>query len=71
MPGILLPEFSDFTNGVLNGMNDSEKSHLIIVDSRGTLSAREWANELHPTGGGFKKIAKQAWEPILKAQNLA
>lgn len=56
---------------MLTRIAKTDKSHLIVVDSRGTLSAREWANELHPTGGGFKKIAKQAWEPILKAQNLA
>jgi hypothetical protein len=45
--------------------------HLIIVDSRGTLAAKDWANELHPTGKGFAKIANEKWKPTLAALNLA
>ncbi|WP_336490064.1 SGNH/GDSL hydrolase family protein [Methylobacterium nigriterrae] len=29
-----------------------------VVDTQGTLSADEWANELHPYPGGFAKIAQ-------------
>ncbi|WP_207768017.1 SGNH/GDSL hydrolase family protein, partial [Methylobacterium frigidaeris] len=29
-----------------------------LIDTQGTLSAAEWANELHPTPAGFAKIAK-------------
>jgi hypothetical protein len=28
-----------------------------LVDTRGTLATADWANELHPFPGGFKKIA--------------
>lgn len=44
---------------------------VVIVDSRGTLqSDDEWANEIHPTPEGFKKIAEQCWRPVLQAEGL-
>jgi hypothetical protein len=39
------------------------------VDQRGTLDRDEWANELHPTPGGFRKVAK-CWIPELEAAGL-
>lgn len=42
---------------------------LHLVDQRGTLDREEWANELHPTPNGFRKVAKR-WIPELKAANL-
>jgi len=48
-----------------------DPSHLLVVDSRGTLSDNDWANELHPKGKGFKKIAKECWKPILMDTGLA
>ena len=48
-----------------------DKKHLLIVDSLGTLGPDDWANELHPKGKGFKKIAKERWAPVLKSINLA
>ncbi|BDT67862.1 hypothetical protein os1_20400 [Comamonadaceae bacterium OS-1] len=48
-----------------------DPGHLHLVDSRGTLGAGDWANELHPTGGGFKKIAIQKWGPLLRDIGLA
>ena len=45
---------------------------VVFVDSRGTLTRSSlWANELHPTPAGFKRIAEAAWEPPLVARNLA
>ena len=45
---------------------------VVFVDSRGTLTlSAQWANELHPSPAGFKKIATKAWEPLLFADNLA
>ena len=38
---------------------------VVFVDSRGTLAPTDWANELHPTTGGFGKIARQKWKPAL------
>jgi hypothetical protein len=31
--------------------------NVVYVETQGTLGPDEWANELHPTPGGFKKIA--------------
>lgn len=43
-----------------------------FVNSRGTLTrSTQWANELHPTPAGFRKIAIDAWEPLLVADKLA
>lgn len=33
--------------------------HYHFVDTRNLLSASDWSNELHPTGDGFNKIAKE------------
>ena len=41
-----------------------------VVDTRGTLSAEDWANELHPKPSGFKKIAAK-WYPQLQKHGLA
>jgi hypothetical protein len=41
------------------------------VDSRVTLADHDWANELHPEGDGFKKVAMERWMPALKAEGLA
>ena len=39
---------------------------VLIVDSSGVLAAADWANELHPTIGGFNKVVRQAWQqPLL------
>lgn len=43
---------------------------LHFVDNRQTLSANQWANELHPTPRGFNKLAR-VWEPSLKNAGLA
>ncbi|HET7842502.1 MAG TPA: hypothetical protein VFL14_00005, partial [Xanthomonadales bacterium] len=39
---------------------------LRVVDARGTLGRRQWANEIHPTPGGFRKLAEVAWRPALE-----
>ncbi|MBN8477570.1 MAG: SGNH/GDSL hydrolase family protein [Burkholderiales bacterium] len=49
----------------------TDPTHLIVVDSRGTLAPKEWANELHPTANGFQKIANERWRPVMAACNLA
>ncbi len=44
-----------------------ERKHKLItvVPTHGTLNSKDWANELHPTNSGFKKIAKVFEEKIL------
>ncbi len=44
----------------------SQTPNMRVIDSLGTLtSARQWANEIHPTASGFAAIAKQCWIPAL------
>ena len=56
---------------VLDNITKMDPAHLHVVDSRGTLGPGDWANELHPKGSGFKKIAMQCWKPALKGIGLA
>jgi lysophospholipase L1-like esterase len=76
--GVKTPLHKDCMKYLIDSFNDRLKklarmdpNHLLIVDSRGTLGPAEWANELHPTGAGFKKIADTKWKPALQALNLA
>jgi len=43
---------------------------VVFVDSRGTLDAADWANELHPKAAGFSKIARQRWKPALAGAGI-
>lgn len=40
------------------------------IAGKGTLTAAEWANELHPKPKGFNKIAKRCWKPAFKSAGL-
>jgi hypothetical protein len=42
---------------MLLGLAANPANNFILVDTQGTLVASDWANELHPFPGGFKKIA--------------
>lgn len=46
-------------------------TRVVFVDSRGVLGPGDWANELHPKGTGFNKIARRRWKPALDAAGLA
>jgi hypothetical protein len=56
---------------MLDNIAVMDPAHLHVVHSAGTLSPADWANELHPNGKGFKKMANSAWKPLLKALDLA
>jgi hypothetical protein len=55
----------------LHALTDIDVSRIYLVDSRDTLKAGDWANELHPKPSGFKDIAKKAWLPVLQNAGLA
>lgn len=61
----------DAFHEVLRVIATGDPQHLLLVDSRGTLAAKDWANELHPKGSGFKIIATKCWKPVLKVAHLA
>lgn len=50
------------------GLARQSGSQVIQIDSHGLLSREDWANELHPTPGGFRRIAREAWQPVLTRQ---
>lgn len=43
---------------MLNDLSSKNKD-VVLVNTQGTLSAGDWANELHPKPEGFRKIAGQ------------
>ena len=45
----------------------SQTPRMRLIDARGTLARNQWANEIHPTESGFRKLAEQAWKPVLGA----
>lgn len=61
----------DAFHKMLTDIAAGDPKHLLVVDSRGTLVASDWANELHPTGKGFKKIVTECWKPVLETAGLA
>lgn len=44
---------------------------FIFIDNRGRLNGNEWSDELHPTRGGFRKIAERFYETIKEADAKA
>jgi hypothetical protein len=58
----LIDTFGD----VLAQLQREFADRVLLVDSSGVLAAGDWANELHPTIGGFDKVVQQAWQqPLL------
>ena len=45
----------------------SQTPRMRLIDARGTLARTQWANEIHPTEAGFRKLAETAWKPVLRA----
>ena len=44
----------------------SRTPRMRLVDSREVLpKLSDWDNEIHPTGGGFSKLVRDAWQPVL------
>jgi hypothetical protein len=41
-----------------------------VVDMRSALPADDvhWADEIHPSGTGFRRLAEDCWRPLLRAQ---
>lgn len=64
---LLIDRFAD----VLTSISAIDPARIRRVDSRNLLVEKEWANELHPKGKGFRKLAKTAWKPVLRDLGLA
>jgi hypothetical protein len=46
------------------------RSRFKVVDMRSALPADDthWADEIHPSGTGFRKLAEDHWRPLLRSQ---
>lgn len=55
----------------LRGVEARTPQRVVLVDSAGTLSESEWANELHPTTAGFRRIAQERWGAVLRGIGVA
>ena len=50
---------------------DPALDRVLAVKTAGTLDGRGWANELHPTSKGFKRLVEQKFLPALDGIDLA
>ncbi len=60
----LIRELIDRLETLLRGLDDPA-AQVHFVDSSGTLTEEEWANELHPTLAGFDRIVRERWIPVV------
>ncbi len=83
--GLSAAEMRQIAHDVINTFNDRlgkalhGKPNVYFLDQRGkltlaapetTAASNDWADEIHPLPGGFDKLAKLFWNPLL-AQLLA
>jgi hypothetical protein len=49
----------------LKALTDPAQNHdVYLVQTAGTLQAADWANEMHPTPAGFKRLG-ECFRPLL------
>jgi hypothetical protein len=60
----LIRELIDRLETTLRGLDDPA-AQVHFVDSSGTLTEDEWANELHPTPEGFDRLVAETWVPVV------
>jgi hypothetical protein len=46
-------------NAMLKDVADKHPLDVVYLDLRGTLGPSDWENEIHPTRGGFRSVAKE------------
>ncbi|UUX96955.1 SGNH/GDSL hydrolase family protein [Aquabacterium sp. J223] len=61
----------DHFHSVLSRLVAGSAGRVELVDSRSALSPADWANELHPTPKGFRKVVEKHWAPVLHRLELA
>ena len=49
---------------MLTGLASSPANLFSLIDTQGVLDSSDWANELHPHPGGFKKLAAKILEAL-------
>ncbi len=46
------------------------RARFKVIDMRAALPVDDvhWADEIHPSGTGFRRLAQDYWRPVLQAQ---
>jgi hypothetical protein len=58
MHGLIIKYLIDALADILVSLQKKSPGKLLVADTRGVLDPqKDWLNEIHPTPGGFKKIA--------------
>jgi hypothetical protein len=72
----LIDRLASLLRSTVDSINAGGDQRIYLVDSRGTLIVAEtgttgrshdWENEIHPTAGGYKKLAA-LWRPVIESQ---
>ncbi|MEM6484026.1 MAG: hypothetical protein AAF662_03435 [Pseudomonadota bacterium] len=67
-PEALFPDivnyFLERYAALLTRFVNSAGTDLVVLDTQGTLTPRQWENEIHPTKGGFRQIARVVQEQL-------
>jgi lysophospholipase L1-like esterase len=72
----LLKRLASLLRSVVDDLNAGHDRRIYLIDSRDTLVVAEpgtkkvsndWENEIHPTPGGYRKLAAH-WRPVIEAQ---
>ncbi len=58
----LINRFTQKLESLAEKYQDNSIIRIKLIRSAGTLLPTEWANELHPNPGGFRKIVKNCWK---------
>lgn len=56
----LIDAFAATLAGVVAARRD-----FLVVDCRGVLGEDEWADEIHASGEGFRRLVDECWAPVL------
>lgn len=60
---IFLQRYKKRLDGIANRHRGN---NVIIIDTQGTITENQWENEIHPTKGGFRAIAKKFQAQLVK-----
>jgi hypothetical protein len=63
----LIDRFTLHLDGLVDAAAAEPLARPELVWSAGTLTDREWANELHPTPRGFDRLVRDAWSGPARA----
>ena len=72
----LIDRLTTLLRNTIDNVNAGGDKHVYLVDCRGAIvpaepgttgASNDWQNEIHPTFGGYRKLAAR-WRPVIEAQ---